>query len=276
MKKMLRNSVLSLATLLALVSCGAPAVTEEVAKKRAQEITTKREETDFSLPTKLTVSQKVSTTVTLKVGDEKESEKMAVSSKLVMDLDAGYFYSGVTINDEKEEIWGYLEGTTIIIAQASGTEKVYTEIPEANLETFTTTLSNMIQSAYSIVLGADYLDLENVADTSLDNIGIGGEGLTLDAKVSFTSTGEGNLGLTVSGKASGRTVMQGVNVDVSITLKESVVFDQYLLEKDNMSFTVNASSADILTMTMKGSSTLNVSYGTASISKPDLSSFTKQ
>lgn len=275
MKKMLRNSVLSLATLLALVSCGAPAVTEEVAKKRAQEITTKREETDFSLPTKLTVSQKVSTTVTIKVGDEKESEKTTVSSKLVMDLDAGYFYSGNTVNDEKQEIWGYLEGTKIILAQASGTEKVYTEIPEANLETFTTTLSNMIQSAYSIVLGADYLDLENVADTSLDNIGIG-EGLTLDAKASFTSTGEGNLGLTVSGKASGRTVMEGVNVDVSITLKESVVFDQYLLEKDNMSFTVNASSADIFTMTMKGSSALNVSYGTASISKPDLSSFTKQ
>lgn len=275
MKKMLRNSVLSLATLLALVSCGAPAVTEEVAKKRAQEITTKREETDFSLPTKLTVSQKVSTTITLKVGDEKESEKTTVSSKLVMDLDAGYLYSGGTINGEKEEIWGYLEGTTIIIARASGTEKVYTEIPEANLETFTTTLSNMIQSAYSIVLGADYLDLENVADTSLDSIGMG-EGFTLDAKASFTSTGEGNLGLTVSGKASGRTVMQGVNVDVSITLKESVVFDQYLLEKDNMSFTVNASSADIFTMTMKGSSTLNVSYGTASISKPDLSSFTKQ
>ena len=131
MKKGLRNTVLSLATLLALVSCGAPKVTEEVAKQRAQEITARREAEDFELPKKITVTAKAKADISAKMGSEKQSQSVTEEVKMVLDLENHYYHMEISASadgsTERTEQWCYIEGTTAILAIDDENGKMYQE-----------------------------------------------------------------------------------------------------------------------------------------------------
>lgn len=276
MKKGLRNSVLSLATLLALVSCGAPAVTEEVAKQRAQEITTRREQEDFALPTKLTITAKSMVSMTMKMADEKESAKETINASIVLDLDNYYYYTESSTSEGTSKMWAYLEDNTFILAEESANGKVYQEVVLEDPTAYIDTVSSIISDVYAIVLNNEFLQIENLDDVILQNTGLTG---TFDSDLSYTSSAEGNLGISAKGsiKDGVLEIQEGVSISASANVQVKVNFDNYLLTSATVSANVKAVEETVgLSVELVNKETVNIKYGAASLSKPNLSTFTKQ
>lgn len=276
MKKGLRNSVLSLATLLALVSCGAPKVTEEVAKQRAQEITAKREQENFELPTKITITGTSTTNLTMKVGDEKESVKESRNVKMVLDLDNYYYSMGVTTSEGSMKQWGYLEENTLIVAQDTPSGKFYSEMPLESPDKYVEVLSTMIQEIYDIVLSNDFLQIENLDNALLSSLGLTGE---FKSDISYTSSAEGNLGISAKGKVAegSMEIQEGVSISASGSVNVKVSFDNYLLMSTSVSVSAKAVEETVgVSVDLTSKETINIKYGVASLDKPNLSEFTKQ
>lgn len=276
MKKGLRNSVMSLAALLALVSCGAPAVTEEVAKQRAQEITERREQADFEMPTKITITGKSTTDLTMKVGSEKESATDSMELKMVLDTENYYYYMGVTTSEGSMKQWGYLEGNTLIAAQESPSGKFYSEAVLESPDKYIEVLSTAINSIYETVLNNEFLQIDELDAALLKSTGLTG---TFDSDISYTSSAEGNLGISAKGEVTDGSmeIQEGLSISASASVNVKVSFDNYLLTNTSVSVKVNAAEETSgVSINLVSKETLSIKYGVASLSKPNLSNFTKQ
>lgn len=236
MKKGLRNTVLSLATLLALVSCGAPKVTEEVAKQRAQEITARREAEDFELPKKITVTAKAKADISAKMGSEKQSQSVTEEVKMVLDLENHYYHMEISASadgsTERTEQWCYIEGTTAILAIDDENGKMYQEGTVTDPAQFEEVFDSILNNVYSVVLDSQYLQIDNLDQTLLSTVQ--GYGLTgeLDSKASYTSSAEGNLGIAIEANISDVSIdiEEGTApIKISSSLDAKISFDNYLL-----------------------------------------------
>ena len=229
MKKGLRNTVMSLATLLALVSCGAPQVTEEVAKQRVQEISERRQQEDFKLPTKITITEKSKIDAIMNLEGMEMNVKENIDLKMVLDLDNYYYYMETITSAGAMKSWSYIEGNNLIIAQEDPSGKTYSEVPLEKPENYIDELSASIELVYELVLGDELLQITNLEEPLLDSLGITG---TFDSDISYTSSAEGNLGIAIEANISDVSIdiEEGTApIKISSSLDAKISFDNYLL-----------------------------------------------
>ncbi len=280
MNKILRNSVLSLVTIFSLASCDAPQVEPEVAKQRAQAIIAEQNKEEFSSPKTFTVNAKTEFSLSANAQGEELEQVIKMEQKIVVDLEKGYYYESMTADGVDQSIWVYLEEEKVIAAvDAPELGKIYSEIPSANLEVFAISVSPYVESVYDIILDQQWLDLDNLVKNITATASLANP--VFDGKTTYTSSEEGNLGVSISGDLTGGLALEegAASIPATANIKTNISFDNYLMQSYKINVDIEAgvtAPGGTLNVKVGLNQSLSVNYGSASISKPNLKNFTLQ
>lgn len=304
-KKIIYSSLLSLAAVLALASCGeAPAITNEEAQTKATAIKAKQAEEDFEKPTTFQLVGKMEEKLEInaKSADETEivntKQSVSVNSVYEYDLSHLYFHSNSKITqkstdstsneDQEYNMWLYVLENTMYMASSDSSESTYQTFSLEGLtsEAIAAQFVSILDSAFhlsSLVLGEEILDIDSILkEYELNDENKweydGGELYTLNiglsvSKNTFTSKGDGNLGFVFN--ANGKSSEEGMSVEAKVSYSMEV--NNYLLSsmdaEESIKLKVN-SAEETGTVNCSAKSSTYLKLASFTVNYPDLTNFT--
>lgn len=278
MKKITKKMLLPVITILGLASCGGQTVKPEVAKQRAQKITEVQESKEFELPKKFYIDEDISMEMNKKSGSVSDTESSSLTSLISVDLENFQFYMSSKMvgfeEDAEVKVWMYLEGNTFYTVSELDDEKTYTKITiEINNFNFAEALGKSLNEVYNILSGKAYLNLDQYEEAKTN---IAGQEIDFGTpSVTYTSTGDGNLGITQKASINTSVELQGSKVSTKGNSLIKVQFDNYIISslESEVKASIKAGDGGV---TITASSKMNVHLNDAKFSKPNLADFTEE
>lgn len=278
MKKITKKMLLPVITILGLASCGGQTVKPEVAKQRAQKITEVQESKEFELPKKFYIDEDISMEMNKKSGSVSDKESGSLTSLISVDLENFQFYmSSITVGFEEDaevKVWMYLEDNTFYTVSELDDEKTYTKITvEINDFNFAEALGKSLNEVYNILSGKAYLNLDQYEEAKTE---VAGQEIDFGTpSVTYTSTGDGNLGITQKASINTSVELQGTKVSTKGNSLIKVQFDNYIISslESEVKASIKAGDGGV---TINASSKMNVHLNDAKFSKPNLADFTEE
>lgn len=278
MKKITKKMLLPVITILGLASCGGQTVKPEVAKQRAQKITEVQESKEFELPKKFYIDEDISMEMNKKSGSVSDTESSSLTSLISVDLENFQFYMSSKMvgfeEDAEVKVWMYLEGNTFYTVSELDDEKTYTKITiEINNFNFAEALGKSLNEVYNILSGKAYLNLDQYEEAKTQ---VAGQEIDFGTpSVTYTSTGDGNLGITQKASINTSVELQGSKVSTKGNSLIKVQFDNYIISslESEVKASIKAGDGGV---TIAASSKMNVHLNDAKFSKPNLADFTEE
>lgn len=278
MKKITKKMLLPVITILGLASCGGQTVKPEVAKQRAQKITEVQESKEFELPKKFYIDEDISMEMNEKSGSVSDTESSSLTSLISVDLENFQFYMSSKMvgfeEDAEVKVWMYLEGNTFYTVSELDDEKTYTKITiEINNFNFAEALGKSLNEVYNILSGKAYLNLDQYEEAKTQ---VAGQEIDFGTpSVTYTSTGDGNLGITQKASINTSVELQGSKVSTKGNSLIKVQFDNYIISslESEVKASIVAGDGGV---TIAASSKMNVHLNDAKFSKPNLADFTEE
>lgn len=278
MKKITKKMLLPVITILGLASCGGQTVKPEVAKQRAQKITEVQESKEFELPKKFYIDEDISMEMNKKSGSASDTESSSLTSLISVDLENFQFYMSSKMvgfeEDAEVKVWMYLEDNTFYTVSELDDEKTYTKITvEINDFNFAEALGKSLNEVYNILSGKAYLNLDQYEEAKTN---IAGQEIDFGTpSVTYTSTGDGNLGITQKASINTSVELQGSKVSTKGNSLIKVQFDNYIISslESEVKASIKAGDGGV---TITASSKMNVHLNDAKFSKPNLADFTEE
>lgn len=278
MKKITKKMLLPVITILGLASCGGQTVKPEVAKQRAQKITEVQESKEFKLPKKFYIDEDISMEMNKKSGSVSDTESSSLTSLISVDLENFQFYMSSKMvgfeEDAEVKVWMYLEGNTFYTVSELDDEKTYTKITiEINNFNFAEALGKSLNEVYNILSGKAYLNLDQYEEAKTQ---VAGQEIDFGTpSVTYTSTGDGNLGITQKASINTSVELQGSKVSTKGNSLIKVQFDNYIISslESEVKASIKAGDGGV---TIAASSKMNVHLNDAKFSKPNLADFTEE
>lgn len=278
MKKITKKMLLPVITILGLASCGGQTVKPEVAKQRAQKITEVQESKEFELPKKFYIDEDISMEMNKKSGSASDTESSSLTSLISVDLENFQFYMSSKMvgfeEDAEVKVWMYLEDNTFYTVSELDDEKTYTKITvEINDFNFAEALGKSLNEVYNILSGKAYLNLDQYEEAKTN---IAGQEIDFGTpSVTYTSTGDGNLGITQKASINTSVELQGSKVSTKGNSLIKVQFDNYIISslESEVKASIVAGDGGV---TIAASSKMNVHLNDAKFSKPNLADFTEE
>lgn len=278
MKKITKKMLLPVITILGLASCGGQTVKPEVAKQRAQKITEVQESKEFELPKKFYIDEDISMEMNKKSGSVSDTESSSLTSLISVDLENFQFYMSSKMvgfeEDAEVKVWMYLEGNTFYTVSELDDEKTYTKITiEINNFNFAEALGKSLNEVYNILSGKAYLNLDQYEEAKTQ---VAGQEIDFGTpSVTYTSTGDGNLGITQKASINTSVELQGSKVSTKGNSLIKVQFDNYIISslESEVKASIVAGDGGV---TIAASSKMNVHLNDAKFSKPNLADFTEE
>lgn len=278
MKKITKKMLLPVITILGLASCGGQTVKPEVAKQRAQKITEVQESKEFELPKKFYIDEDISMEMNKKSGSASDTESSSLTSLISVDLENFQFYMSSKMvgfeEDAEVKVWMYLEGNTFYSVSELDDEKTYTKITiEINNFNFAEALGKSLNEVYNILSGKAYLNLDQYEEAKTK---VAGQEIDFGTpSVTYTSTGDGNLGITQKASINTSVELQGSKVSTKGNSLIKVQFDNYIISslESEVKASIVAGDGGV---TIAASSKMNVHLNDAKFSKPNLADFTEE
>jgi hypothetical protein len=278
MKKITKKMLLPVITILGLASCGGQTVKPEVAKQRAQKITEVQESKEFELPKKFYIDEDISMEMNKKSGSVSDTESSSLTSLISVDLENFQFYMSSKMvgfeEDAEVKVWMYLEGNTFYTVSELDDEKTYTKITiEINNFNFAEALGKSLNEVYNILSGKAYLNLDQYEEAKTQ---VAGQEIDFGTpSVTYTSTGDGNLGITQKASINTSVELQGSKVSTKGNSLIKVQFDNYIISslESEVKASIKAGDGGV---TITASSKMNVHLNDAKFSKPNLADFTEE
>lgn len=270
--------LLPVITILGLASCGGQTVKPEVAKQRAQKITEVQESKEFELPKKFYIDEDISMEMNKKSGSVSDTESSSLTSLISVDLENFQFYMSSKMvgfeEDAEVKVWMYLEGNTFYTVSELDDEKTYTKITiEINNFNFAEALGKSLNEVYNILSGKAYLNLDQYEEAKTQ---VAGQEIDFGTpSVTYTSTGDGNLGITQKASINTSVELQGSKVSTKGNSLIKVQFDNYIISslESEVKASIKAGDGGV---TITASSKMNVHLNDAKFSKPNLADFTEE
>lgn len=278
MKKITKKMLLPVITILGLASCGGQTVKPEVAKQRAQKITEVQESKEFELPKKFYIDEDISMEMNKKSGSASDTESSSLTSLISVDLENFQFYMSSKMvgfeEDAEVKVWMYLEDNTFYTVSELDDEKTYTKITvEINDFNFAEALGKSLNEVYNILSGKAYLNLDQYEEAKTQ---VAGQEIDFGTpSVTYTSTGDGNLGITQKASINTSVELQGSKVSTKGNSLIKVQFDNYIISslESEVKASIVAGDGGV---TIAASSKMNVHLNDAKFSKPNLADFTEE
>lgn len=283
MKKITKKMLLPVIALLGLASCGGQTVKPEVAKQRAQKIAEVQKSEDFELPKKLYIDEEAVIKGEMVSPTGTEKTNVTVSSLFSLDLENFQVYMSLKGQGETDkqknyssEIWFYLEDNTFYTVSDIDGEKNYTKVTvEINNFNFSEAAANVVNQVYDLLTSEDYLNLDQYTSGVNNEVT---EGFKVDfgtPSVTYTSTGDGNLGITQKASINTKIESEGVSISAKGSSTLKVQFDNYILSSlsSNCNVDLNAGGESV---SLEAKSNTNVHLNSTQFSKPNLSDFTEK
>ncbi len=278
MKKITKKMLLPVITILGLASCGGQTVKPEVAKQRAQKITEVQESKEFELPKKFYIDEDISMEMNKKSGSVSDTESSSLTSLISVDLENFQFYMSSKMvgfeEDAEVKVWMYLEDNTFYTVSELDDEKTYTKITvEINDFNFAEALGKSLNEVYNILSGKAYLNLDQYEEAKTT---VAGQEIDFGTpSVTYTSTGDGNLGITQKASINTSVELQGSKVSTKGNSLIKVQFDNYIISslESEVKASIKAGDGGV---TITASSKMNVHLNDAKFSKPNLADFTEE
>jgi len=278
MKKITKKMLLPVITILGLASCGGQTVKPEVAKQRAQKITEVQESKEFELPKKFYIDEDISMEMNKKSGSVSDTESSSLTSLISVDLENFQFYMSSKMvgfeEDSEVKVWMYLEDNTFYTVSELDDEKTYTKITvEINDFNFAEALGKSLNEVYNILSGKAYLNLDQYEEAKTK---VAGQEIDFGTpSVTYTSTGDGNLGITQKASINTSVELQGSKVSTKGNSLIKVQFDNYIISslESEVKASIKAGDGGV---TITASSKMNVHLNDAKFSKPNLADFTEE
>ena len=278
MKKITKKMLLPVITILGLASCGGQTVKPEVAKQRAQKITEVQESKEFELPKKFYIDEDISMEMNKKSGSVSDTESSSLTSLISVDLENFQFYMSSKMvgfeEDAEVKVWMYLEDNTFYTVSELDDEKTYTKITvEINDFNFAEALGKSLNEVYNILSGKAYLNLDQYEEAKTK---VAGQEIDFGTpSVTYTSTGDGNLGITQKASINTSVELQGSKVSTKGNSLIKVQFDNYIISslESEVKASIEAGDGGV---TITASSKMNVHLNDAKFSKPNLADFTEE
>lgn len=278
MKKITKKMLLPVITILGLASCGGQTVKPEVAKQRAQKITEVQESKEFELPKKFYIDEDISMEMNKKSGSVSDTESSSLTSLISVDLENFQFYMSSKMvgfeEDAEVKVWMYLEDNTFYTVSELDDEKTYTKITvEINDFNFAEALGKSLNEVYNILSGKAYLNLDQYEEAKTK---VAGQEIDFGTpSVTYTSTGDGNLGITQKASINTSVELQGSKVSTKGNSLIKVQFDNYIISslESEVKASIKAGDGGV---TITASSKMNVHLNDAKFSKPNLADFTEE
>lgn len=278
MKKITKKMLLPVITILGLASCGGQTVKPEVAKQRAQKITEVQESKEFELPKKFYIDEDISMEMNEKSGSVSDTESSSLTSLISVDLENFQFYMSSKMvgfeEDAEVKVWMYLEDNTFYTVSELDDEKTYTKITvEINDFNFAEALGKSLNEVYNILSGKAYLNLDQYEEAKTK---VAGQEIDFGTpSVTYTSTGDGNLGITQKASINTSVELQGSKVSTKGNSLIKVQFDNYIISslESEVKASIEAGDGGV---TITASSKMNVHLNDAKFSKPNLADFTEE
>lgn len=278
MKKITKKMLLPVITILGLASCGGQTVKPEVAKQRAQKITEVQESKEFELPKKFYIDEDISMEMNEKSGSVSDTESSSLTSLISVDLENFQFYMSSKMvgfeEDAEVKVWMYLEDNTFYTVSELDDEKTYTKITvEINDFNFAEALGKSLNEVYNILSGKAYLNLDQYEEAKTK---VAGQEIDFGTpSVTYTSTGDGNLGITQKASINTSVELQGSKVSTKGNSLIKVQFDNYIISslESEVKASIKAGDGGV---TITASSKMNVHLNDAKFSKPNLADFTEE
>ena len=278
MKKITKKMLLPVITILGLASCGGQTVKPEVAKQRAQKITEVQESKEFELPKKFYIDEDISMEMNKKSGSVSDTESSSLTSLTSVDLENFQFYMSSKMvgfeEDAEVKVWMYLENNTFYTVSELDDEKTYTKITiEINNFNFAEALGKSLNEVYNILSGKAYLNLDQYEEAKTQ---VAGQEIDFGTpSVTYTSTGDGNLGITQKASINTSVELQGSKVSTKGNSLIKVQFDNYIISslESEVKASIVAGDGGV---TIAASSKMNVHLNDAKFSKPNLADFTEE
>lgn len=278
MKKITKKMLLPVITILGLASCGGQTVKPEVAKQRAQKITEVQESKEFELPKKFYIDEDISMEMNEKSGNVSDTESSSLTSLISVDLENFQFYMSSKMvgfeEDAEVKVWMYLEDNTFYTVSELDDEKTYTKITvEINDFNFAEALGKSLNEVYNILSGKAYLNLDQYEEAKTK---VAGQEIDFGTpSVTYTSTGDGNLGITQKASINTSVELQGSKVSTKGNSLIKVQFDNYIISslESEVKASIKAGDGGV---TITASSKMNVHLNDAKFSKPNLADFTEE
>jgi len=284
MKKITKNLILSFIALLGLASCGAPEVKPEVAQKRAQKIVETQKEETFELPKKAYLEEIKSLDATETTEGKTVKSNIHYSTIVSLDLDTLQFYlinekKSVEDGEEKtqtSQAWFYVEDNTFYSASLTDNKKSYSKLSiEGNGDfNFEDAIRESIDSFYKLLTSEDALELTQYSKKITNDLI---DEFKLDfgtPTVKYTSTGEGNLGISQKTSVNHEITFNNAKVALKGSATNKIQFDNYLLSSSSSECKLSL-SADGEKIEAKLNVSSQVHLNQTQFTKPDLSSFTE-
>ena len=270
--------LLPVITILGLASCGGQTVKPEVAKQRAQKITEVQESKEFELPKKFYIDEDISMEMNKKSGSASDTESSSLTSLISVDLENFQFYMSSKMvgfeEDAEVKVWMYLEDNTFYTVSELDDEKTYTKITvEINDFNFAEALGKSLNEVYNILSGKAYLNLDQYEEAKTQ---VAGQEIDFGTpSVAYTSTGDGNLGITQKASINTSVELQGSKVSTKGNSLIKVQFDNYIISslESEVKASIKAGDGGV---TITASSKMNVHLNDAKFSKPNLADFTEE
>lgn len=278
MKKITKKMLLPVITILGLASCGGQTVKPEVAKQRAQKITEVQESKEFELPKKFYIDEDISMEMNKKSGSVSDTESSSLTSLISVDLENFQFYMSSKMvgfeEDAEVKVWMYLEDNTFYTVSELDDEKTYTKITvEINDFNFAEALGKSLNEVYNILSGKAYLNLDQYEEAKTT---VAGQEIDFGTpSITYTSTGDGNLGITQKASINTSVELQGSKVSTKGNSLIKVQFDNYIISslESEVKASIKAGDGGV---TITASSKMNVHLNDAKFSKPNLADFTEE
>lgn len=278
MKKITKKMLLPVITILGLASCGGQTVKPEVAKQRAQKITEVQESKEFELPKKFYIDEDISMEMNEKSGNVSDTESSSLTSLISVDLENFQFYMSSKMvgfeEDAEVKVWMYLEDNSFYTVSELDDEKTYTKITvEINDFNFAEALGKSLNEVYNILSGKAYLNLDQYEEAKTK---VAGQEIDFGTpSVTYTSTGDGNLGITQKASINTSVELQGSKVSTKGNSLIKVQFDNYIISslESEVKASIKAGDGGV---TITASSKMNVHLNDAKFSKPNLADFTEE
>ena len=176
--------------------------------------------------------------------------------------------------DAEVKVWMYLEGNTFYSVSELDDEKTYTKITiEINNFNFAEALGKSLNEVYNILSGKAYLNLDQYEEAKTK---VAGQEIDFGTpSVTYTSTGDGNLGITQKASINTSVELQGSKVSTKGNSLIKVQFDNYIISslESEVKASIVAGDGGV---TIAASSKMNVHLNDAKFSKPNLADFTEE
>lgn len=176
--------------------------------------------------------------------------------------------------DAEVKVWMYLEDNTFYTVSELDDEKTYTKITvEINDFNFAEALGKSLNEVYNILSGKAYLNLDQYEEAKTN---IAGQEIDFGTpSVTYTSTGDGNLGITQKASINTSVELQGSKVSTKGNSLIKVQFDNYIISslESEVKASIEAGDGGV---TITASSKMNVHLNDAKFSKPNLADFTEE